>query len=190
MDNEDKIKEILASQDKQSQIDAIRITENSNISIQNVEGIRKELVRRRINKFPLQDDEQRKQKRRYTQSFKEALKEEIKGKKEKIIEEQKRKIRVKQVMRAYNDQKIFMPNMVEQEGERKSNLIQIVLERMLERLKQEERKSKESDEKGLLSEKQKHQQFMESIQPKMVQEMKRVISTEKNNIEYDKKDER
>lgn len=96
------IQKILASQNKQLQVDAIKKVEEQKASVTNpqkaIEVQKMHLVTMNKEKYLLDEEKQREEKKRYTQTFREALKEDQKEKEEqrRRIVEQRRKLEEKE----------------------------------------------------------------------------------------------
>lgn len=96
------IQKILASQNKQLQVDAIKKVEEKNTSVTNpqkaIEVQKMHLVTMNKEKYPLDEEKQREEKRKYTQTFRKALEKEQKEKEEqrRRIVEQRRKLEEKE----------------------------------------------------------------------------------------------
>lgn len=189
------IQRILASQNKQLQVDAIKMVEQGKSNVPNekkaIKIVKEHLVRINKNKFPVLDAKQRVEKRRYTQSFKEALEEEKKKQEERKRQEEARKEeerkrqeieklkqqrRIDQVMRAYEAQQITLENYNPS---------------FLERLQQAYKKWKaalENQKEVLSSQQEHHKKFMQSLQVPVNQTMQQ--HTTQNQSEKDKEEER
>ena len=110
------VKKILALQDPQLQIDAIKIMQEKNIlNEEKTLGILKEyLASINKDKYPLQEEQQQEQKQKYSQSFNEAIQKEREEKEEQRRKEEserkKNQRKMQQGLKAYEMQeKINIP---------------------------------------------------------------------------------
>lgn len=187
MKKQEKIKEILAKQDRQLEIDAIRIIENKE-GIQNKEEaikILKEYLQV-VNKqnYPVSEEQEKQKKREYSESFRNALEQE-KEKMEKIkkqeqeetekeeLRKQREKMKIRRAMQAYGNQEVTL-----QEYEiGKKGIIEKVKQilNQLEQTLNMEKKSLEVSRRAHYN----FEQFLKAdIEPKQVQIGEKVESKE------------
>ena len=150
------VKKILALQDPQLQIDAIKIMQEKNIlNEEKTLGILKEyLASINKDKYPLQEEQQQEQKQKYSQSFNEAIQKEREEKEEQRRKEEserkKNQRKMQQGLKAYEMQEKISKEIYHKSlPERIANLIKR-LEKMM------------VDENNILEKQaQSHKKFLE-----------------------------
>ncbi len=188
MNEEEKqiIQEILATEDRQLIVDAIRIVEQEDVRDKEkaVALLKKYFIAIKKEKYPLKEEEQQEQKRKYAQSFNYALQQERKQKEERrqaeINEQQKRKMQIKRVKQAYG---------IEEHSEQQNNLS------LLEKLRNiiiKLEKSQNIEKQVLQTQEECHRRFMKQLEsPQDYQEVQKTEqNTEIKEIEEKQEQER
>lgn len=194
MNEEEKIKEILASLDTQLQVDAIRIIEQNNIANkeENVKALTKAIILKKKDKYPKDEEKIQEEKKKYSESFKGAIEEEkTKKRKEeerirKIIKTYEKSIIKKQdISRLYERQIITKSQDIPVE-ENKKTFFKIIKELFMRKTINEKVKSKETEETigKTIDIKEQRQQFVKGLEPKCIiqntdKEKKNIIKEEK-----------
>lgn len=103
MNEEEKIKEILASLDPQLQVDAIRIVEQSNTDDKErkVKFFKRILAKKQKDNYPKDEKKLQQDKEKYTESFRKAVEEENIKKKEEKIRKEAEKEKIRKIISAY-----------------------------------------------------------------------------------------
>lgn len=178
---EEKIQEILATNDRQLQVDAIRMIEQVNPpdKRKTFKIIIKQLISKNKKSYPIDNEKKKEEKRKYTESFKIAVKEEQKKKKQEKQEKErlKNQVRIKKMLKSYgleddvieNDEKIqeFFKKCQEDQANTKSFLLQLYEYIMKVRKIVNEEQSKQTVPT--------HKDFMERMKPSSMQERERII---------------
>jgi len=194
VNEEEKIKEILASLDTQLQVDAIRIIEQNNIANkeENVKALTKAIILKKKDKYPKDEEKIQEEKKKYSESFKGAIEEEkTKKRKEeerirKIIKTYEKSIIKKQdISRLYERQIITKSQDIPVE-ENKKTFFKIIKELFMRKTINEKVKSKETEETigKTIDIKEQRQQFVKGLEPKCIiqntdKEKKNIIKEEK-----------
>lgn len=185
MGEKDKIQEILASQDRQLQIDAIKIIEQEE-NVSDKEKAFKILTQNLISQnkefYPIQGEKAQEEKRKYTETFYKAIQEEQRKKESERLRKQRK---INQVLRAYgkeskikNDEK-YPENILKKYNEiqYKNKTLLMQVQEIVEKVKGliDEGFSKETIEK-ITEEKRTptHQEFMERMKPSTMQEIQHI----------------
>lgn len=176
MDEKEKIREVLASQEKQLEVDVIRIVEQNNVKEDKrekaIELVRKDLMRKRQENYPVDDENERLKKRQYTQTFREELENEQEA---KIREKHLKEKQVKKALEAYGQQE--RGSLIdEMQKKHKKSIIENIIE-TLKGLKQETPKQ-ENRVQNLKT----HSEFMKELQKNTETTENKDISMEKQNI--------
>ena len=183
---EEKIQEILATNDRQLQVDAIRMIEQGKPpnKEKTFKIIIKQLISKHKKSYPIDNEKKKEEKRKYTESFKIAVKEEQKKiKKEKQEKERlKNQVKIKKMLKSYgleddfieNDEKIqeFFKKCQEDQTNTKSFLLQLYEYIM----KVREMLNEEKAEQTLPT----HKDFMQRMKPSGLQERERIIKIGQN----------
>ena len=180
---EEKIQEILAMNDRQLQVDAIKMVEQGNPpnKEKTFKIIIKQLISKHKKSYPIDNEKKKEEKRKYTESFKKAVKEEQKKKKQEK-ERLKNQVKMKKMLEAYgldediikDDKKIqeFFRKCQKEQGNTKSFLLQVYEYIMQVRELLNEEKTKQTLPT--------HKDFMQRMQPSSIQERERIIKKVKN----------
>ncbi len=158
MNEEEKriIQEILATQDKQLIIDAIRIVEQENVPNKEkaVALLKKYFTATKKENYPLKEEEQQEQKRQYAQSFGYALQQERKQQEERrqaqILEQQRQKMQMKKVRQAYG---------IEEESEEKNISLLEKLRYILAKFEKSENREKQV----LQTQEERHKELIKQL---------------------------
>jgi len=172
---EEKIQEILAMNDRQLQVDAIKMVEQGNPpnKEKTFKIIIKQLISKHKKSYPIDNEKKKEEKRKYTESFKKAVKEEQKKKKQEK-ERLKNQVKMQKMLEAYgleediikDDKKIqeFFEKCQKDQANTKSFLLQLYEYIMKVRETNDKEKSIPT-----------HKDFMERMQPSSMQERERII---------------
>lgn len=167
MNEEEKIKEILASLDPQLQVDAIRIVEQSNTDDKErkVKFLQRIFVSRKKDNYPINEKKLQEDKEKYTESFRNAIEEEnIKNKAEKerirkIIDAyEKTSIREEDINRLYQIYETKISTQTEKTEKRRTFLMLIK-----EILGGKEKNEQENQGERKINNKE---QFVQGLRPK------------------------
>ena len=165
------IQKILASQHKQLEVDAITMVQKEK-HVPNQEKAMKiakeHLITENKNKFPIQEEKESEERRKYTQTFKRALEVEQKmleikrrqeaerkqrEKEREIAEKIKREKQTKRVMDAYREQEIIMQHP------------EISFFEKLQKMYEKWKASQKRQNQELAKQRQLHKEFMRQLQP-------------------------
>ncbi len=186
---EDKIQEILASQDRQLQIDAIRMIEQENelAKEKDLKLLNQYLISKNKETYPIKPEKVQEEKKKYTETFNKAIQEE---QKEKEFEKIRRQRKINQVLRAYGKEPETKeskkkPEIVLEKNEKsqeKSRTLLVRIEEAIDRIKR-----LISEEASSQTTTPSHREFMERMKPTTMKEIKHInIDKSKEDKEMEK----
>lgn len=188
MNEEDKIQEILAMNDRQLQVDIIRMMEQGKAP--NKEKTFKMLIKQFVAKYkksyPINDKKIKEEKRKYTESFKNAVKEEQKEKEIKRIRRQKK---FDKVLKAYGkerdvikDDKVKMQEFIRKCTQNEENTQSFLMQLYKYVNDYKEIITKEQSEEITT----KHRQFMERMHPSSIEEIQHITKKSDDSKDIEK----
>ena len=192
MDEQEKIKEILASEDAQFKADLIKIIEQANIQDKEkaLKLLYEYLISKRKEYYPIQENKAKEEKREYTETFNSALQEEIQKKQQERSQKLRMQSQYAKALRAYGKESSLVSNKVKSEssikvhGEKQinneKNIEQIYEESQemrktfLEKIEEMLDVIKELIEEESTSKETSHRKFMERLQPSSMQKIESI----------------
>lgn len=196
MDKQDKIKEILASEDAQFKADLIKIIEQANIQDKEkaLKMLYEYLISKRKEYYPIQEDKVKEEKREYTETFNSALQDEIQKKQQERSQKLKMQSQYEKALKAYGKESLLTSNKVKSESfikehgennlsndeniEQKWKENQEINKTFLEKIEEMLDSIKELIEEESVSQETSHKKFMKRMQPSSIQ---KIESTNNNN---------
>ena len=207
MDKQEKIKEILASEDAQFKADLIKIIEQANIQDKEkaLKLLYEYLISKRKEYYPIQEDKAKEEKREYTETFNSALQEEIQKKQQERSQKLRMQSQYAKALRAYGKESALASNEVKSEAsikvdgekhisneeniEQRYEESQEMRKTFLEKIEEMLDVIKELIEEESTSQKTGHKKFMERLQPSSMQKIESINTNNgksKENKELEK----